>query len=111
VQDRRVQVAYVHGIAHGVVAELVGFAKCERAFHAAARTSHGEAPRVVVATVAILRNRQAAKLAAPHDQRRVEQSAPSQIKSIREADAAGADGLAARIDARGLSAEFRCAIT
>src|SRR5207244_2425041 len=38
-----------------------------------------EAPRVVIASVAALAHRRPPELAAPHDQRRIEQAAPLQV--------------------------------
>ena len=79
-QHRRVQIVDVDGILDDVVAEVVGAADGDAGAHAAAGEPHREGARMVVAAeelraVAGLVHRRAAELAAPDDQRVVEQPA------------------------------------
>ena len=82
IQDRRVKIVDVNGIAHDGPADLVRLAVYLPAFDPAAREQHGECVRVMIATGdvlrvarAILAERRAAEFAAPHDERLIEQSA------------------------------------
>ena len=75
VQDRRVDVANVQPVFDRVQADFVGGADRLPASDAAAGHPHGEAGRVVVAAVALFAHRRAAELAAPDDERLVEQAA------------------------------------
>ena len=79
VQDGGVQVVHVDLVGDGVVAELVGRAVGEARLHAAAGEPDGEALGVVVAPVAALGEGRSAELAAPPDQRIVEQPARLQV--------------------------------
>ena len=85
-QDRRVQVVDVDRIADDVVAVVVGFAVGDARPDAAAGHPDGEAARVMIAAVvrggqvALAVNR-ATELAAPDDERVVEQPAPLQIEN------------------------------
>ena len=67
-------VADVHPVFHGMQAELIGGADHLPALHAASRHPDGKACRVVVATVALLAHRRAAKLSAPDNERFIEQA-------------------------------------
>ena len=83
-QDRGVEVADVDGVFDDVVGEVVGFAVDRAAFDAAAGHPHGEAAGVMVAAVvffaeAALGVDRAAELAAPDDERVVEQAALLEI--------------------------------
>ena len=64
---------------YGAEAELVGGAVGHAALEAAAGQPDGEAPVVVVAAIAALRCRRAAELAAPEDERLIEQAALFQV--------------------------------
>ena len=79
VQHRRVQVVDLDLVLDGVVAVLVGRAVDRAALDAAAGQPDGEAERVVVAAVGALGERRPAELAAPDDQRLVEQAAGLQV--------------------------------
>ena len=75
VQDRGVQVVDVDLVGGCVEAELVGLAERGAGLHSAAGQPHAETIRVMVAAVvASLDHRSAAELAAPDDQRVVEQA-------------------------------------
>ena len=81
VQDGRVQLLDVERAVDGLVAELVGGADGDARADAAAGQPHGEAVGVVVAAGAlgVLGGRLAAELAAPDDDRRIEQAALLEI--------------------------------
>ena len=71
----------VEAVLDGGAAEFVGLADAGAALDAAARHPHREAVGVVVAAgpLGVLGGRLAAELAAPDDQRLVEQAAPLQV--------------------------------
>src|SRR4029078_10078930 len=74
----------VHGIAHDVVAEIVGLTVCETRFDPSPGEPPRKAPAVMVAAhervVDLpLRERSAAELAAEHHERVVEQTALLQV--------------------------------
>ena len=81
VQDRSMEVLDVEAVLDGGAAELVGPADARASLDAAAGHPHGEAERVVVAAGSLLEfgGRLAAELAAPDDQRLVEQAAALQV--------------------------------
>ena len=84
VQDRGVQVVHVDRILRDVVAVVVGLAVGDAGLHAAAGQPDGEAARMMVAAVVVGRELalavdRAAELAAPDDQRVVEQAALLQV--------------------------------
>ena len=81
VQDRRVQPLDVQAVLDGGAADLVGLADARAPLDAAAGHPHGEAEGVVVAARAlgVLGGRLAAELAAPDDQRLVEQAAALEV--------------------------------
>ena len=83
-QHRRVQIVNVDGILDDVVAEVVGAADGDAGARATAGEPHREGARMVVAAeelraVAGFVHRRPAELAAPHDQRVVEQPALLEI--------------------------------
>ena len=73
------QVVDVDLVLDGVPAELVGRAVDDPPLHAAAGQPHREAERVVLAAVGPFGRRRAAELAAPDDERVVEQAAGFQV--------------------------------
>ena len=75
------QVLDVEAVLDGGAAQLVGLADADAALDAAAGHPHGEAVGVVVAAGAlgVLGGRLPAELAAPDDQRLVEQAAALQV--------------------------------
>ena len=73
-------VAEVIGILDGAQADGVGGADDLAALDAAAGQPHRKAEVVVIAALAALRLRRAAELAAPQNQRRIEQAAPLQVR-------------------------------
>ena len=73
------EVVDVDAVDLGAEADRVGRAVDGAPLDAAAGQPHGEAVRVVVAALALLRHRHPAELAAPDDQRLVEQPAPLQV--------------------------------
>ena len=79
VQHRRVQVGDAAPIDGGAVAEVVGGAVNLATLDAAAGQPDAEAVGMVIAAVAVLGARRAAELAAPEDERRVEQAALRQV--------------------------------
>ena len=83
VQQRRMQVVDVHAVLDRLEAEVVRLTVAHAALRAAAGEEHTEAMRVVVAAVAILAHRRATKLAAPHDQRVIQQAALLQVAQQR----------------------------
>jgi hypothetical protein len=100
VQDRRLQVVHVDRVLGDVVAEVVGRAVGEARLDAAARHPAGEAARVMIAAVVgrgelALRVVRAPELAAPDDQRVVEQAALFQVGDQRVAGAVDVGALAA----------------
>src|SRR5205814_887325 len=83
-EDGRVKVVDVDALLAGAESELVSRADGPPALHAATGEPGREAVRIVVASrafvgVTAVGNRGASKLAAPHDQRAVEQTARFQI--------------------------------
>src|SRR5688572_11245097 len=54
VQNRGLQIVNVHGIFHDVVTVVVRFAESKAALDAASGKPHGEAARMMVATVVVL---------------------------------------------------------
>jgi hypothetical protein len=52
-QNGRMQVVYVHGVLHNVVGKVVSFSPGHSWSDTATGHPHGEAPRVVIATVII----------------------------------------------------------
>src|SRR5205807_7570728 len=73
-QDSRVQVVYVYGIFHDVVAIIVGLAESDARLDAASGQPHGEAAGMMIAAVVVLGQFALAidgpaKLAAPDHQR------------------------------------------
>ena len=84
VQDRGVPIAEVDGVFDDVVGEIVGLAVDRAAFDAAAAHPDGEAARMMIAAVVLLRQAalridRAAEFAAPDDERLVEQAALLQV--------------------------------
>ena len=84
VEDRGVEVVDVDGVLDDVVAEVVGLAVDDAGLDAAAGQPDGEAAAVVIAAVVVVAVRAlavdgAAELAAPDDQRVVEQAALLQV--------------------------------
>ena len=79
VEDRGVEVGDVAAVGDGVVAEVVGRAVGLAALDSAAGEPDGEAVGVVVAAVLALGAGGPAELAAPDDQRLVEQAALLQV--------------------------------
>src|SRR5688572_3827709 len=75
IKQGRVQVVDVDLVLGGEEAVVVGSAVAEAALHPAAGQPHREALRVVVAAVAALNGGSAAELAAPKDQRVLQQPA------------------------------------
>ena len=88
------QVVDVDAVLDGVQAELVGRADDVAPLHAAAGQPHREAVGIVVAAVPFLGHRRAAELAAPDDQRLVEQAA---LLEVREQAGDRPVGLAAQL--------------
>src|SRR5687767_12241677 len=83
VQDGRVQVVNGNAVLYGLEAEIVRHAIGEAPFEAAAGNPDGKAVRVVVAARTAFRDRCAAELAAPEDDRLVEQAGALQIANER----------------------------
>ncbi len=79
VEDRGVQVVDVHAVLLGAEADGVGGAEEGAALDAAAGEPGGEAVGVVVAAGAALGHGHAAELAAPDDERALEQAAALQV--------------------------------
>src|SRR5262249_18031675 len=84
VQDRRVQIVNVHGVVDDVVTKVVGLAVDDARLDAAAGHPDREATRVMIAAVVVARQLalavdRAAELAAPDDERVVEQAEALQI--------------------------------
>ena len=81
VQDRSMKMLDVKAILDGGAAELIGPAHAGAAPDAAAGHPHREAERVMVAARALaeFRGRLAAELAAPDDQRLIQQTAAFQV--------------------------------
>ena len=79
VQDRRVDVAEVIGLLDRLEADRVRRAHHPAALDAAARHPHREAEIMVVAALPALGLRRASELAAPDDQRAVEQTPALQV--------------------------------
>ena len=79
IQDGGVQIVDVHAFLFGTEAELIGSAVGHAAAKPAARQPKGKAPVVMIAAIAPLRRRSAAKLAAPHHDGFVEQAMHFQI--------------------------------
>ena len=78
-QNRGMQIVDMDLLIHRVPAEFVGGAVDRPAFHAAAGQPHRETKRMVVPPVALLGHRRPAELAAPDDQRVLEQAARPQV--------------------------------
>ena len=76
---RGMDVVHVQLVLDRAQAEFVRRADGLAAFDAAARHPHRVAVGIVIATFATLRRGCAAKLAAPHDQRFIKQSARGEI--------------------------------
>ena len=94
VQDRGVEVVDVDFVGGRVEAELVGLAESCSRFHAAAGQPHAETIRVMVAAVvASLDHRSAAELAAPNDQRVVEQAPLFEVAQQRGGGFVGCSAL------------------
>ena len=79
VEDGRVQVVHIDGIARDVVAEVIGLAMRDATLDAAAGHPDGEAAGMMIATIVVRREPSlaidcAAKFAAPYDERIVEQT-------------------------------------
>ena len=95
------QVVHVDLVLHGAVAELVGGAEGEAGLDAAAGQPDGEAVGVVVAAGAVLLGvGGAAELAAPPDERVLEQAAPLQVgeqAGDRPVDGAGVVGVLGQV--------------
>ena len=79
VQDRRVQVVEVDLVLDRVVAVVVGRAVRRPGFTPPPASHMVNASRIVVAAVGALRSRRAAELAAPDDERVLQQAARLQI--------------------------------
>ena len=98
VQDGGLEVVDRDRVGHHVVAELVGLAEHEPALHAAAGDPHAEVPRMMVAAVVrvgqlALAEHRPAELAAPDDERVVEQAALLQVGDQRGGRLIGAAAL------------------
>ena len=78
-QDRRPQVVDGGDVLDGVIAKLVGRTPCCSAFHSAASQPHTKPKRVVVSTVAALREWSPSELTRPHNQGVFQQVALLQI--------------------------------
>src|SRR6185369_4854493 len=72
-KDGGVEIGYGDHILHGAIAVFVSSTVDRAAADAAAGQPNREALRVVIAAIAALRERRPAKLARPHDERRIEQ--------------------------------------
>ena len=88
VQDRRVEVVHMHGVADDVVAVVVRLAVRGAFSHAGTGEEDAEAARVMVASVVGLGERAlrvdgAAKFAAPNDERVIEQAALFEVGEER----------------------------
>src|SRR5262249_8526112 len=101
VEDGGVQIVDVDGIGGQVVAVLVGRAVGNARFEAAAGQPDGEAARMVIAAEragqVALPEGGAAELAAPDDERVVEQTAALEIEDERGAGLVGGHALAAQV--------------
>ena len=110
VQNRGLQIVDVHRIRDDVVAEVVGLAVRDAGLDAAAGHPHGEAARMMIAAVVVVRQLAlavdgAAEFAAPDDQRVVEQAALLQILDQRGRRLIDVSGTAARDRAAGRCAD------
>ena len=97
VQHRGVQIVHVDRVARDVVAEVVGLAVAHARLDAAAGQPDGEAARMMIAAVVVCRQLalaidRAAELAAPDDQRVVQQAALLQILNQRRRRLIGVAG-------------------
>ena len=79
VQDAGVDVVDVGPLFDGIQAQFIGCTDGLTTLDSASGHPHGESGRVVIAAISLLAHRRATKLAAPHHQGLVEQSAASQI--------------------------------
>src|SRR4051812_35535160 len=78
-EHRRVQFGHAATIDRGAVAKVVGSAVDLAALDAAACEPDAEAIGMMIATVAVLCPRRSPELAAPDDERRIEQTALGEI--------------------------------
>jgi len=74
-QHRRVHVVHLQFVFHCVITELIGRAVGDARLGPAASHPNRVAVRIVVAAVAALRERRAAKLAGPDDERLIQHPA------------------------------------
>src|SRR5260221_20361 len=75
VEHRRVKVVNVHAVLNRVIADLIGCAVNESAFHSTAGHPDRVPVRIVIPPISALRYRRATKLTRPDDERVLEQSA------------------------------------
>ncbi len=74
------EVVYVNLVFDGVPAEVIGRPVGETALDTCAGEPHGETKRMMLAAVGALRRRRAAKLAAPHNNGVLQQTAQLQVR-------------------------------
>ena len=84
VEDRGVEVVDAHPVLDRLEAELVARAMRHAPLHASSRQPHGKGVRVVVAAglIPLLRDREAAELPPPDNERLVEQ--PTSVEILQE---------------------------
>src|SRR4051812_17782105 len=84
-QDRRVQIVDMDGVANDVIAEIVGFPPYDSRFDAAAGEPDGKATAMMVAAVVGLQGalsvNGAPKLAGPNDERVLQHAAPFEVEN------------------------------
>ena len=78
-QNRRVHVVHVNFILDNVIAKIIALSVDGAALNAAASEPHREGVRVMIPTIATLSCRRSAKLAAPPDERILQQTTTSKV--------------------------------
>ena len=102
VEQGGVEVVEAHGVTHDVVGKVIRLAVNYARLHASTRQPYAEAARVMVAAIVgpsegALRIHGAAKLAGPHHQRVVKESALLEVRHERVAGLIGVEALEAMI--------------
>src|SRR6476659_2574485 len=101
-QDRRVQIVDMDGVANDVIAKIVGFSPYDARFDPAAGEPDGKAAAMMVAAVIGLQGalgvNGAPKLAGPDDERVVQHAAPFEVEDERGLRLVDVAGLARDVD-------------
>src|SRR5262245_14578662 len=82
-EDCCMQVVYRDLFLDSLEAELIGGSVCYAGLDAAASQPHGEPVRVVISAVTLFRDRRPPELAAPDDERLIQQSTLFQVTDQR----------------------------